>query len=68
MGILSGTSKVCPRLFLGSGLNDLNEQEDDLQGMYKQNYLTEQHHSYSPCQHSVSLSSHNELLLLCIVL
>ena len=25
MGILSGTSKVSPRLFLGSGLNDLYE-------------------------------------------
>ena len=42
MGILSGMSKVRPRLFLGSGLNDLNEQyKDDLQSMYKQNYLTE---------------------------
>ena len=33
MGILSGTSKVCPRLFLGSGLNDLYEQYDDLQSV-----------------------------------
>ena len=60
MGILSCPSKVRPRLFLGSGLSDLHEQKDDLQNVYKQNYLTEQHHSCSPCQHSVSLSSRNE--------